>query len=430
MKTGPRFRGLFGRVIALVALPLAAAVAQATVPPPAILTTPPSAADSALRITLLTMGQGDPVYEMFGHNGLWVHDPATGTDNVYDWGVFDFRSEGFLVRFLQGDMRYTMAENDVRYTLAAYQSRNRRVWAQELNLTPSEKRALVDYIRWNWQPENRQYRYDYYLDNCSTRVRDALDRVLGGRLRAHLQAIPTDQTYRSHSLRLMQTAPFLVTGVQIALGRRTDVRLSGDQASFLPVQLMTYLRDFKLDGGSRPIVAREYVFNEAMRAPEPTNVPGLWKGLLPMGVLVAGILLGLWLARARIAAATLTAIVAGLIGIVGTILVLLATVTDHVASHWNENLLLFNPIWLVAAIVVTRTIASGKWSNASSWATRIGIALAVIAPLLHLVGVSKQPNWDVIALALPVQLVIAAIAWNYRSGFGPVTDAGKVKNST
>src|SRR5687768_6828008 len=191
------------RVLSLVALSSALAIAQ-TPPPPGIPAQPPAAADSGIRVTLLTMGQGDQVYELFGHNALWIHDPALPYDIVYNWGVFDFRTPGFLGRFLLGDMRYMMAGETIENTIANYKYLNRRVWAQELDLTVAEKRALVDYVNWNARPENVQYRYDYYLDNCSTRVRDALDRVLGGRLRTYLKGIPTDETYRSHSLRLMQ----------------------------------------------------------------------------------------------------------------------------------------------------------------------------------------------------------------------------------
>jgi hypothetical protein len=401
---------------AILALATCSALAAAqTQPPPAIPATPPSPADSAIRIVLLTMGQGDQVYEMFGHNAIWVHDPLTRTDSVYNWGVFDFRTPGFLVRFLLGDMRYTMAADDIRTTLAIYQSLNRRVWAQELALTPSEKRSIVDFIRWNSLPENRQYRYDYYLDNCSTRVRDIIDRALGGSVRTYLASIPTEETYRSHSLRLMQTAPLLVSGVETVLGRRTDTKLSADQASFLPVQLMEHLRGFKRPDG-RPLIAREQVFSEAARGPEPANVPALWKGMVPIGIAIGVLLLGLGLGlRARIPTATLVAIVAGLMGLVGLIMLLLVTITDHVAAHANENMWLLNPVWLVVAVVLPRAILRQRWTRLAKWSVLAGAALGVCAVLMHL-GLSRQPNWDVIGLFLPAQLAMAAVTLSAAKG--------------
>ena len=406
---------------ALMLLAIVAGESAAQGSPPAL---PPSrspALDSAVQITLLTMGQGDQLYELFGHNAIWVRDPVTGIDSVYNWGVFDFQSEGFLVRFLQGDMRYTMDAKTIEYTLAYYRHFNRRIWAQDLDLTPSEKRAVVDYIQWNSRPENRQYRYNYYLDNCSTRVRDIFDRVLGGQLRAYLRGIPTEQTYRSHSLRLMQSTPLLVTGVDMALGRSTDIPLNADQASFLPVELMNYLRSFKVDGGRRSLVAREYTFADANRGPEPANVPALWKWFLPIGLVLAAITLGFWFGlHSRVATATVVAILAGVIGLVGLIILLLVTVTDHVAAHGNENMWMLNPIWLVVAVALPMALLRQRWKVAR-WSTLAGAAAALGAVVMHLIGMSRQANWDVIALLLPVQLAMALIVIRYRAPVQPVS---------
>jgi hypothetical protein len=393
---------------------LSAVAGAQSPPPPAIPVTPPSAADSAIRIVVLTVGQGDQLYELFGHNAIWVHDPSTRTDMVFNWGVFDFNTPGFLPRFLRGDMRYTMAAETIQNTLAYYQYYNRRMWGQELDLTPAQKRSLVDFLRWNILPENRQYRYNYYLDNCSTRVRDAIDRVLGGKLRAYLQGIPTDQTYRSHSLRMMQSMPLINTGVEVALGRSNDKLLTAHQASFLPVQLMGYMKDFKIDG--RPLVLREFLVNEAARGPEPTTAPALWKGLVPIGLGLAGLLLVLsFILRARIATATGVALVAGIMGIVGLLIFLLATVTDHVAAHANENMWMLNPVWLVVAVALTRGVIKRRIGSVAKWSVLIGAGLGLCAVLMHLSGLSRQPNWDVIGLLLPVQLVMAGMVLRGRT---------------
>jgi hypothetical protein len=411
---------LLNRAVLLLAVTGELAFAQpnrSTVPPPqpaaggGAAAAAAARADSSIRIILLTMGQGDQVYELFGHNALWVHDPSTGNDTVYNWGVFDFNTPGFIPRFLRGDMRYMMAGESIQNTIAVYQYLRRRVWAQELNLTPSEKRSLVDFVRWNARPENRQYRYDYYLDNCSTRVRDVIDRILNGQLRTYLRGISTTETYRGHSLRLMQGAPFLVTGVDIVLGRPTDTPLTADQASFLPVQLMTYVKDFKVDG-TRPLVLREFMLNDpADRGPEPTTVPALWKWYLPIGLAVGALILGLWFKfHARVTTATIVTLAAAVIGIIGLIMLLLVMVTDHVAAHRNENLWLFNPIWLVVAVALPIAMFKERWKVAR-WATAAGAGVSLGAVLMHVVGLSHQPNWGVIALVLPSQLAMAAIAF-------------------
>jgi hypothetical protein len=416
-------------LVLLVAAPTA--LAAQSPPPPAVPAQPPTAADSALRIVLLTMGQGDQVYELFGHNAIWVHDPGQLVDTVYNWGVFDFRTPGFLGRFLLGDMRYMMAGETIDNTLAIYRYLNRRVWAQELDLTASEKRALVDYIRWNARPENSQYRYDYYLDNCSTRVRDAIDRVLGGRLRAYLQAIPTGETYRSHSLRLMQGQKLMVTGVDLALGRSTDVKLTADQASFLPYQLMQYARGLKLDGGSRPLVAREFLISDAERGPEPEHVPAMWKGLVPVGLALGLIILVLGYRVSRpVWASVAVAIVAGIQGLIGTVITLLVTITDHVAAHANENMFMLNPLWLILAIAVPMLLMRRRARGVARGTALVAGALALCAVVIHLVGLSRQPNWEVIGLLLPSQLAIVALALSYsrRGAAAPMSEPRSVKN--
>ena len=148
---------------------------------PVLSQTPAPASQSAvpgadLTVYLMTMGSGDKVWERFGHNAIRIVDASSGTDSVYNWGTFDFDQPNFLSRFLTGNTLYWMEGATIAETMAKYQYLNRSVWVQELDLTPAERAAVRDFIAWNARPENLYYRYDYYLDNCSTRVRDMIDR--------------------------------------------------------------------------------------------------------------------------------------------------------------------------------------------------------------------------------------------------------------
>src|SRR4051812_34673453 len=165
---------------------------------------PANAPGSGLTIYLLTMGPGDQVWEKFGHNAIWIHDAANRTDIAYHWGLFDFADKEFVPRFILGRMRYSMGAFDFNETVNAYRQTNRMVWAQQLNLTPAQKQKLADFVAWNILPENRFYHYDYFRDNCSTRVRDALDGALGGVIRRATGDVKSHSTYRSHTARLTQ----------------------------------------------------------------------------------------------------------------------------------------------------------------------------------------------------------------------------------
>src|SRR5687767_8963474 len=169
-------------LLAAAALLACASPLRAQPPTPALPDSVPAAL--APTVWLLTMGSGDAVWERFGHNALWVQDRMGGTDYVYNYGVFDFNSPGYWGRFIRGNWLYELGVSDLSSTLYQYQMLNRTLRAQRLTLTPAQAAEVQRFLVWNARPENRVYRYDYYRDNCSTRVRDVLDRVLGGRLRA------------------------------------------------------------------------------------------------------------------------------------------------------------------------------------------------------------------------------------------------------
>src|SRR5688500_18578995 len=159
-QTSRRAEGQMVRLTLLVAaftgaMPVAA---QAFVPP--LFDQAPHPGD-ALTVSLVTMGVGVRVWERFGHNAILVEDRARGTRTAYNYGLFDFRQEDFLVRFIQGRMWYWMQGLDADAMLQSYIRDNRSVWIQELELSPGQRVALQEFLLWNERPENRYYRYDY-----------------------------------------------------------------------------------------------------------------------------------------------------------------------------------------------------------------------------------------------------------------------------
>jgi hypothetical protein len=148
-------------------------------------------------------------------------------------------------------MRYWMSGYPGERTVEAYASYNRSVWAQELSMTPAEKQTLLEFVQWNERPENRFYHYDYFRDNCSTRVRDALDRALGGRLRATLDTIPTGTTYRWHTRRLTEGSLPVYGGMDVVLGPLGDRPISAWEEAFVPMLLRDHLRNVRVGCPSR-----------------------------------------------------------------------------------------------------------------------------------------------------------------------------------
>ncbi|HZG43922.1 MAG TPA: DUF4105 domain-containing protein, partial [Longimicrobium sp.] len=244
----------------LLAAPLAVFAA------PALRAQAPMSPDTGLTVVHLVMGQGRMVWEKFGHDAIWIHDPAAGTDRVYNYGVFDFASPGFMSRFIAGNLLYELGVSDLQNTLYQYEYFNRSVWGQELNLTAAQKRELQRLLEVNALPQNKDYLYDYYRDNCSTRIRDVVDRVIGGRLRAATEKVPTGTTYRWHSERLIAGDPVSYTGITGGLGPAADHEISRWEEMFLPFKVQERFREARvLDEAGRevPLVKREWALFEA-----------------------------------------------------------------------------------------------------------------------------------------------------------------------
>jgi hypothetical protein len=372
-------------------------------------------------ISLLTMGSGKRIWELFGHNAIWIHDNLTQRDTVFNWGVFSFSQSHFILRFLKGDMLYAMGGDSLQWIGIAYRYLNRSVFAQELDLTASEKDSVLKQIQWYARPENVNYKYDYFLDNCSTRVRDIVDNALHGQLRAQAGGL-TGRTYRWHALRLMQDNLPLVVGVDIGLGRPADRNLTKWQEMFLPRKLHDFIAPLTVRdsaGGARKLVKREQVLFRATRPAEHEAAPTLWPLLIGVGVVVGGLFA--WLGvRAPRTAAVAFGLWSAAIGFLGLLVTLLWTVTSHTAAHQNENVLLFNPLWLILAV----PLATSTWSGRESiWARRLAgtvAALSVLALLLHVVRLSAQDNLALIGLTLPPAL---AIAWAVRRHRGDAVAA-------
>lgn len=394
----------------------AAAAALMTCVAPASAQTPAATPGANLRVSLVTMGQGAPVWEQFGHNAIMIEDGATGEAMWYNYGMFDFGAADFWPRFARGDMRYWMASDEAEASLRSYVRANRSVWIQELDLTAAERAAMRDFLVWNEQPENRFYAYDYFRDNCSTRIRDALDRILGGALRAATDSLPATNTWRDDVRRLTAGDPWIYTGTELAMARPTDQPISRWAGMWLPSAVREEVRAIRrtgLDGVERPLVKSETTLYLST-APDPLVEPPMrWPWYLLIGVLGGGVMA--WLGRrseasrpARIGFGVLGSAWSFLAGLGGVVLAGLWMLTNHTAAHANENLLQFSPFSLV--MLVALPLALRTPTQAHPRTARLALVLVMLSALgllLKLLPGPSQMNLEIIALALPLHLGLA-----------------------
>jgi hypothetical protein len=362
-----------------------------------------------ITVAIYTYGHGNEVFEKFGHIALGVANAATGEDIAFNWGMFDFDQPNFLGRFLTGDTRYWMAGYNTAQFNAAYQAEDRAIRKQVLALTPVQRGALYDFVAWNAQEENRYYRYDYYNDNCSTRIRDAIDWALGGTLQQALGDVNGHYTWRDETARITATDLPVYVGIQVALGRNADRHLTRWQQAFLPEYLAAYLPTVQVNGAS--LVQADTVLYAAQRAPLPAAAPRR-----TVAGAVVGVLLGvLVVILARMAPpAVLTAFGVlwyGVGGVLGTALLLAGTVTKHEPYMGsNLTLTLLSPLLLVAAVF---WVWRGRASRRGRAARALSAVVAVVGVgglvLMHVPGFHQQSFLLMFAI-LPVHGALAAVA--------------------
>jgi hypothetical protein len=376
---------------------------------------------ASVTVSLLTFGPGEEVFERFGHNALRIRQPATGLDVAFNWGMFSFDQPRFIQRFLTGDTRYWMQGFNGRVFIAEYQAQHREVWEQELALTSSQKDSLVTLLDWTQREENRYYRYDYFRDNCSTRVRDALDGVIGGAIRRAAESHAHAVSYRRETLRLARAFPALNLGMDFALGPRADATSSGWEELFVPMRLRDLLRDVRVpgaDGSLVPLVTHEeQLVHDAsfVEAPAPPSMIPLG---LSIGILTAALLFGLvsrpvmeqralrWLFVGAASAWSL------LVGSSGALLLFAGLFTKHVYMGANLNVLLATPLSIALAVLLPlacRSGASARLRGATWGLMRAAAVCAIAGALVTMVGPFAQRNGSAIASLLPGHLALVFV---------------------
>jgi uncharacterized protein DUF4105 len=366
-----------------------------------------------LEVSLITYGPGETYWERFGHDAIELRDTPSGEAINFNYGVFDFNEEKFFLNFARGRMHYMMdaAPSDIDQRF--YIESGRSVTRQTLAMTADQAAALRDFLLWNLRPENVGYNYDYYADNCTTRVRDALNKALGGVMKAQLAPRAGGMTYRQQTDRLMSAQPWLMLVMDLGLGPYADQPLDAWQESFLPETLQSQLREVRVDdghGGLQPLVR-----DEQLTSPNRLDVPPTAAPDLRVPLAFTGLLLGALIVLTRRRWATGYALLGSLYlfsaAIVGLILLALWMLTTHRSAWANANLLLFNPLGLLLLPTLWRARRGFAASRFIDGVIVLQLLAVVAAVLLHLLPGTVQQNQPWLLFALPCWL---ALAWSLR----------------
>jgi hypothetical protein len=291
-------------------------------------------------ISLLTADPGNELYSAFGHSAIRVLDLDSGQDLVFNYGTFDFDTPNFYGKFVSGQLDYMLSVSTFSAFVSEYDRQRRGIREQVLNLNPEQTEYMLEFLQVNYQPERRGYRYEFFYDNCATRIRDAVDLVLGDQLlwRDEVKA-NEEKTFRNLIDEYVLRMPWADLGIDLALGAVIDADASPQEEQFLPDYMFDAFARAEIegDGPTRPLVKETSTIMEFPREVQPMDAfnPYWLFWLVAVGFTVITFIgfkkkklfIGFDLAFF------------GLLGVIGIVVVLLWFATEHTATKWNWNLL-------------------------------------------------------------------------------------------
>ncbi len=349
--------------------------------------------DSTTQVSLITVGPGSDLYSSFGHSLFWFSDPAKGIDASYNYGSFTFQTENFYLKFLRGTLPYKIDKGPLDPQVYYWQYENRSVVQQVLNLSVAQKQKLYVLLEENYRPENREYRYRFFYDNCATRLQDMLLAACGDSIAYE------GYTHETRSFRewidkyAHRQKPWADFGMDLAIGKTADKVATPMQATFLPDNLRDAFADARVTttgGESAPLVAATHVIYTATPPPAPGFLtPMLLFWLL---ALLTG-LLTLWQLRNHRINFTFDKILFTACALAGTILLLLWFGTDHEDTVLNWDILWASPLLFFIAIGLS-SVKKKPW---------ISVLLIVYALLLLAGTINLDKHNQVL---IPVLLVL------------------------
>jgi Domain of unknown function (DUF4105) len=334
---------------------------------------------SHIRISLLTCGVGDEVWETFGHTGVRVVDSNKGIDVVYNYGTFDGFDKDFEIKFMRGKLLYYVSMDTYDAFMNEYIHYKRGVEEQILLLTGAQKMQVYQYLMENALPENRNYKYDFFFDNCATRIRDIFPKVLGKDFRFGNTLPPhTALTFRDIINQYFYKRHWERVGVNILLGSKIDRRMTNEDIMFLP----DYLRDGV--GGGTVKGVKIATPSQVVLPARPIEKAGVNEPFWVMTVIMVLTLIGLFFKRLRILGNLMSGLLLFVSGLLGCIIVVMWLGTDHQACQNNFNVLWALPTNIIAIFVKKK----------SRYAL-LGMSTIFLALLLHLLHIQEMPLLEI-----------------------------------
>jgi len=353
---------------------------------------------SHIRVSLLTCGVGDEIWETFGHTGVRIVDSVRHLDVVYNYGTFDGFDKDFEINFMRGKLLYYVSMDSYQGFMQEYVMAQRKVEEQLLLLSGTQKQEVYTFLRENALPQNRNYKYDFFFDNCATRIRDIFPRVLGKDF--HFAAtVSKDRplTFRNIINQYFYRKHWERVGVNLLLGKKIDKVMTSEDIMFLPDYLRDGVGGSTVNGTKVSAVATVILQGKATE-PAGTNEP-----IYVMLAVLLLTILGLFYKPLHVLGKVMTVLVMLVTGLLGILMLFMWVGTDHQACQNNLNILWALPTNLIALFV------KRKERYAS-----LAIGLIILSLLLHIFKVQELPLLEIWPLLLSL-LCIHGMAYKRSS---------------
>jgi Domain of unknown function (DUF4105) len=324
------------------------------------------------KVSILTVGLADDVSSIYGHTAIRIQDSRSGIDLVYNYGMFDFRTENFVLKFVKGDLQYYAGAypySDFEYS---YQVANRSIYEQTLDISLAEKQQLFEKLNTSIFTQERFYTYKFIDRNCTTKVIDIVNSVL--EKKPIVKKNIDDKTYRDVLYSYTEKQFYQRLGINIIFGEKVDQQ---ETKIFLPLDLLENLKNISYK--NKPLAAEMKVLYEASK--KETHF-SFFDSIYSLIILLLVVVI--------LNKKVITVIYFSILGIVGLLFFIVTFYSFHKEVLWNYNMLLFNPIYLVLVYFIIRN--NEKWTKKIVISVLIALGLYTVYMLnkIHLLIVTPM----------------------------------------
>ncbi|WP_299097486.1 DUF4105 domain-containing protein [uncultured Winogradskyella sp.] len=350
--------------------------------------------------SVLTFGPGNSLNDAFGHNAFRIKDKAKGIDIVYGYGQYDFDAPNFYLKFARGKLNYLISRHFYSDIFNYYSRENRTINEQVLNLSTEQKQKLFHYLEDNYKPENRKYLYDFFYDNCATKIRDVLSTVTNNAITFKKPESFEPKTFRTLIYEHVDKNSWGSFGIDVALGSVVDRQASANEFMFLPKYIHAFFEVSKINGNEDLVKSSNVLYKR-----NTDNSSGfIFSPLVILGLLAIVILFITYKDfKGQKRTKWLDVTLFSLTGTIGILLLLLWFGTDHTATWQNYNLLWACPL----NIIVIGQLLKAKIKNWVKSYLKFLVIMLCLMTMHWLIGV------QVFAIALIPILIALAVRYIY-----------------